>query len=62
MIEIATAALLSCAEAQKLVYSIDPSYFTRDEYVDLVNSVSIMSPETCELNAGIKRLTAEMRF
>ncbi len=62
MIEIATAALLSCAEAQKLVYSIDPSYFTREEYVELVNTVSVMSPATCELHAGIQRLTAEMRF
>ena len=62
MIEIATAALLSCAEAQKIVYSMDPSYFTRTEYVELVDTVAIIAPSTCELHAGIGELTAEMRY
>ena len=62
MLAIATAAVLSCAEAQKIVYSMDPSYFTKTEYVELVDTIAIIDPSTCELRAGSRELPAEMRY
>ena len=46
---IATAAVLSCNEAQQLVNRVNPQYFTRREYKEIVRVIKDSAPKRCHL-------------
>lgn len=46
-IELATAALLSCSQAQYLVHRINPETMTQKEYYDLVGTIIEAAPGPC---------------
>lgn len=46
---IATAALLSCTEAQQLINRVSPEYFTRREYRDIVRVIRDSASPRCDL-------------
>lgn len=46
---IATAAVLSCNEAQRLIFRVNPEMFTRREYKDIVRVIKDSSPKRCSL-------------
>ena len=53
IIEIATAAMLSCAEARKIAHRIDPSQVSRREYNEIVRELKQVAPKNCTIaNAG----------
>ena len=51
IIEIATAALLSCAHGQQLINNIDSTQYTRSQYRELVETIAEASPRRCNLVA-----------
>ena len=57
---IATVALLSCGEAQRLIDRVDPEQFTRREYKDVVNVIRENAPARCKLTD--KRHRTRRRF
>jgi hypothetical protein len=46
---IATAAVLSCNEAQRLIFRVNPEMFTRREYKDIVRVIKSSAPKRCSL-------------
>ncbi len=44
---LATAALLSCSQAQYLVHRVDPETMTREEYYDIVGTIIESAPGPC---------------
>ena len=46
---LATAAVLSCNEAQRLINRVNPELFTRREYKDIVRVIKDHSPNRCKL-------------
>jgi hypothetical protein len=46
---IATAAVLSCNEAQRLINRVNPEMFTRREYRDVVRVIRDAAPKNCYL-------------
>lgn len=46
---LATAAVLSCNEAQRLVNRVNPEYFTRREYKDIVRVIKDSAPKRCKI-------------
>jgi hypothetical protein len=46
---LATAALLSCNEAQQLINRVPREYFTRAEYRDIVRTIKRNAPNRCHL-------------
>ena len=44
---IATAAVLSCGEAQSLINRVNPEYFTRREYKEVVQVIRDSAPKRC---------------
>ena len=50
---LATASILSCAEAQYLVQRIDPEIMTQKEYYELVGVLIESAPAPCEFIINI---------
>ena len=46
---LASAAVLSCNEAQGLINRVNPSNFTRREYKDVVRVIKDSAPKRCHL-------------
>ena len=47
---IATAAVISCADARDIVHRIDSTQFSRREYHELVSIVKDAAPRWCHIN------------
>lgn len=50
---IATAAILSCGEAQALINRVNPEYFTYREYHEIVRAVKDSASPSCELSTEV---------
>ena len=46
---LATAAMLSCNEAQRLINRVNPEMFTKREYKDVVRVIRDNAPKRCKL-------------
>ena len=46
---LASAAMLSCNEAQRLINRVNPELFTRREYKDVVRVIKDSAPNRCRL-------------
>ena len=44
---LATAAILSCAEAKSMINRIPPIYFSNREYIELIHIIQQASPSLC---------------
>ena len=51
MLEIATAAILSCQEARHIINRMDSTKFTRRQYWDLVHTIKEQAPARCNIHA-----------
>ena len=49
---LATAALLSCNEAQQLINRVPRESFTRAEYRDIVRTIKRSAPNRCHLTTA----------
>jgi len=47
---LATAAMLSCNEAQQLINRVPRSTFTRAEYRDIIRTIKLNAPRRCHLS------------
>ena len=54
---LATAAVLSCNEAQRLVNRVSPELFTRREYKDIVRVIKDSAPKRCKITDNRHRTT-----
>ena len=52
---LATAAVLSCNEAQRLVNRVNPELFTRREYKDIVRVIKDAAPKRCSFTTNKHR-------
>ena len=50
---IATAAILSCGEAQSLIDRVNPEYFTHREYHEIVRVIRDGASPHCDLITGV---------
>ena len=46
---LATAAVLTCGEAQRLINRVNPEMFTKREYKDVVRVIRDNAPKRCKL-------------
>ena len=58
---IATAAVLSCGEAQSLINRVNPEYFTRREYKDIVRVIKDNASRRCHLTDN-RHLSPRRRY
>ena len=52
---LATAAVLSCNEAQRLINRVNPEFFTRREYKEVIHVIKDAAPKRCRHRLTDKR-------